>query len=79
MQDQSGFKHVKIGFAGYNGKVTRKYPNGQPNLMIARTLEAGNSFTQKNSFVTRAINASKGRAEKEMAQIFDKEIEKLMK
>lgn len=79
MQDEGGFKHVKLGFAGYNNKVTKKYPNGQANLMIARTLESGNSFTVKNPFVTRAINSSKGQAERQMQQIFDDEIEKIMK
>lgn len=79
MGNDNGFRHVKIGFDGYNGKVTKKYKNGQPNVMIARSLESGTSFSNKNPFVTRAVKASKGNAEKEMKQIFEKEIEKIMK
>ena len=48
-----------IGFDGYNA-------NGEPNQMIARVVESGNSFRQKRPFMRPAMNAAKGRAEEAM-------------
>lgn len=73
MRDDSGYYNVKVGFNGYNLLTTKKYPSGQPNAMIARTIESGNSFTTKHPFVAPAVRASKDRAEKKMAEVIDKE------
>lgn len=56
--------NVLIGFDGYNDR-------GQPNSMIARSLQAGTYFLQKYPFMTYAINASKSRAEQAMAAAFE--------
>ena len=47
MRSENGYVHVKIGFDGYNGSVTKKYPNGQPNSVIARSVNSGSSFRQR--------------------------------
>lgn len=75
----NGYRHVKLGFDGYNKLISSKYPKGQPNAMIARTFEAGNSFTKKHPFVSPAVRATKEQAELKMAQTIDKEITKIMK
>lgn len=75
---EGGYYNVKIGFDGYNGMKTDKYPNGQPNAMIARTAESGNSFTKKTPFVGPAIRATKDTAERKMAEVVDLEIKKKM-
>lgn len=77
MQDDNGYFNVKIGFDGYNGLKTRKFPQGQPNVMIARSLESGSSIAPKRPFVRPAINAVKKQAEAKMAEIVDEEIEKI--
>lgn len=77
--NDNGYMNVKTGFDGYNLLKTGKYPQGQPNAMIARTVEAGNSFTQKHPFVSPAIRANKEAAERKMAQVIDTEIMKVMK
>lgn len=46
-----------IGFDGYNER-------GEPNQLIARSIESGSSVRRKNPFVRPGFNASKGRAEK---------------
>ena len=77
MQDDNGYYNVKIGFDGYNGLKTRKFPQGQPNVMIARSLESGSSIAPKRPFVRPAVNAVKKQAEAKMAEIIDEEIEKI--
>ena len=79
MQSDAGFLNVKIGFDGYNSTKTDKYPQGQPNQLVARGVESGTSWKKKSPFIRPAINASKQRAEDEMARILDEEIKKVMK
>ena len=79
MQSDAGYLNVKIGFDGYNATKTEKYPQGQPNQLVARGVESGTSWKKKSPFIRPAINASKQRAEDEMARILDQEIEKITK
>ena len=79
MQSDAGYLNVKIGFDGYNATKTEKYPQGQPNQLVARGVESGTSWKKKKPFIRPAINASKSRAEAEMARILDQEIEKITK
>lgn len=78
MREENGFYNVKVGFDGYNDVITKKYPKGQPNNMIARSCESGSSSMIKQPFMRTAVNASKGRAEQKMAEILAAEIEKKM-
>ena len=79
MQDDKGFLNVKIGFDGYNRTKTEKYPQGQPNQLVARGVESGTSWKQPYPFVKPAISRARKQVEKRMAEIIDEEIEKLMK
>lgn len=72
MRSENGYVHVKIGFDGYNGSVTKKYPNGQPNSVIARSVNSGSSFRQRIPFVDNAVNSSKDACEQAMKNTFDK-------
>lgn len=71
--------NTKLGFDGYNKQITKKYPKGQPNAMIARTFESGNSFTQKIPFIAPAVRAKRQEAEKKMAEVIDETTAKIMK
>lgn len=62
MQNDNGYWNVKLGFDGYNSTKTHKYPNGQPNAMIARSAESGTSVRNKTPFVRPAVRASEARA-----------------
>lgn len=62
MQDDGGYKNVKLGFDGYNSIKTKKYPQGQPNVLIARVTESGSSYRQKTPFMRTAVNASRKEA-----------------
>lgn len=76
MSDRNNQQSVKCGFDGYNDVVTEKYPNGQPNQLIARAIESGTSFLQPCHFMSKAINANKAAVEEKMAQTCDAEIAK---
>lgn len=78
MREDDGTYNVKIGFDGYNSHVTKKYPKGHANSMIARAIESGTSFSAKHPFVAPAIRATKDAAEKAMADEINKELTKQM-
>lgn len=73
------FLHVKLGFDGYNSKKTKKWPNGQPNQMIARSVQSGTSFMKKHEFVKRAVASSRKKAKEAMEKSVQESIEKIMK
>lgn len=77
MQDDNGYFNVKLGFDGYNNQKTKKYPNGQPNAVIARSINSGTSFRKKNPFVDKATKANKAKCEEVMSKTVDEEIERL--
>lgn len=79
MRNDDGFINVHIGFHGYNSIKTKRYPSGQPNAMIARSLESGTSFLRKTPFVAKAVRKTKTKAEAKMKEVFESEIEKIMK
>lgn len=56
MRNDNGFLNVKIGFSGYNEIKTRRWPQGQPNAMVARSIERGTSFMRANPFVKKAVS-----------------------
>lgn len=76
--DSKGNWNAKIGFDGYGSIPTKKYPNGLPNQLLARAIESGSSVRRKKPFVRPAVNATKKQAQAKMAEIIDKEIEKIM-
>lgn len=78
-QTDGDYRHVKLGFDGYNKQKTKKYPNGQPNSVIARSINSGTSFRKKNPFIDRATRASKKSCESTMQKVIENEIEKIMK
>ena len=71
--------NTKIGFDGYNNVKTRKYPGGQPNSLIARSIESGTSFRSPHPFVAPAARKAKAAAEKAMEVAIDTAIEAIVK
>ena len=72
-------EHLKLGFEGYNSLKTKSFPNGQPNLLIARRLERGSSVSKAHPIIKPAVKATKGICEQNMKQSIDESIKKLMK
>lgn len=78
MQDENGYFNVKAGFDGYNDDVTKKWPHGKPNSMIARSIEGGTSWKAKHPFIAPAVRSSRDAAEKAMAEEIEKGINETM-
>lgn len=78
IRNDNGFINVKVGFDGYNSMETLKYPGGQPNAMIARSIESGTSIMQAHPFVAPAVSKTRKQAEKIMEQSIDKSINSIM-
>lgn len=77
--DDKGFINVKIGFDGYNNIRSKRWPQGQPNQMVARAIESGTTWMSKNRFASRAVSRVKKQALTAMKKRAESEIEKIMK
>lgn len=75
LRDDNGFVSVKIGWDGYNSIRTARWPNGQPNQMIARSLERGTSWLQAFPFVKKAVSRARKRAIEAMQERIDRACE----
>lgn len=71
--DQWGW-NVKIGYDGYNSIVTKKYKKGQPNIMIARSVESGTSFMYPQYFMRRAVQRAQQQVEGTIEAQFYEEV-----
>lgn len=77
--DEHGMLNVKIGFDGYNSIITKRWPKGQPNQMVARAIESGTTWMRKNRFVGKAVAKTKKQALAAMQRRAEREIRKIMK
>lgn len=78
MKEDNGYFNVKAGFDGYNDDKTKKWPNGKPNSMIARSIEGGTSWKAKHPFIAPAVKASRDAAEKAMQKEIENGIKSIM-
>ena len=78
-KNDGGYINVKIGMDGYNTDKTKKYPQGKPNAMIARSIESGSTVMKRNAFISRAVNKTKKEAEAAMQKVNEEGIEKIVK
>ena len=79
LRNDGGFYNVKIGFDGYNGIKTKRWPQGQPNAMVARSVESGTSWMQKQPFMRKAESSSRVKCEQGMAKEIDKQLTQRVK
>ena len=77
-QDKKGFWNSQIGYEGYNDVKTEKFPQGQPNLLIARAVESGTSFRIKTPFVRPAVQKTRTQAVKAMEKVIDEASDNIM-
>jgi HK97 gp10 family phage protein len=78
MRQDGTFWNVKIGFDGYNRVKTKTWPQGQPNMMVARSIESGTSWMSKQPFMRKAEQGSRARCEEVMRETIDNEIKKII-
>lgn len=60
--------NTKVGFDGYNSIKTKKYPNGQPNQLIARVVESGSSYMDKRPFIRKTLNKYRAEVQEKMRE-----------
>ena len=77
-RSRGGRVQCSVGFEGYNRVVTHHFPNGQPNNEVARSLEKGTSYLQRDAFATRAVKAATNPAIEAMAEAADEYVQKVM-
>lgn len=78
-KDRSGMVQTSVGFTGYNSVKTHAHPNGQPNALVARSLEKGTSALKRNRFVENTVRTVKPQILEAMQQEADAQIERIMK
>lgn len=66
---------TKIGWSGYNGWKTKRWPNGKPNAMIARAQIRGTSWIVPNKFTSRAVKKARDPAIAAIRARLDRELE----
>lgn len=74
---KKGVYSAKVGFEGYNDVKTERWPNGQPNALIAQSVESGRTWMIKQPFVRPTVKRLEKTALEAMKQAADKELEKL--
>lgn len=74
-----GSTDTSVGFDGYNGVSTARWPGGMPNAVVARMVERGASWFPAQPFVKKAKSAAKGPAEEAMEKQAQEELEKYLK
>lgn len=75
-KDRFGY-NVKLGFDGYNDIVSERWKKGQPNAMIARSLNSGTSFMQKIPFMDSTVASYELTTVQAIAKEFDIQLDKL--
>ena len=79
MRDDNGKVETRVDFDGYNRLKSKRFPNGHPNAMVARSINSGTSMRPKNPFMARAVRKARDKANQAMAARLDADIEKIMK
>jgi hypothetical protein len=70
---------IKSGFDGYNSNVTKKYPKGHANQMVANSINKGTSFMPAQPFINRTTKTAKAAALDAIEKRIIKEISKINK
>lgn len=70
MTKDKGYINTKLGFDGYNAVSTERWPDGQPNMMVARMNESGSTGILKQPFIRETV----ARERETVIQIMDDKI-----
>ena len=78
MAHKNGGWNTKIGFDGYNSVKTKSHPNGQPNALIARSVEGGTYIQQKTPFIAPAVRQAKKAAQDAMEKTMAEKVQEMI-
>lgn len=76
--DTGDGRSTAVGINGYSTRKEKGFPNGVPLVMIARSIESGNSVRSKNPFWRRAERAAAGKAEQAMQEAANEIVEQII-
>lgn len=79
LDDDGGRVSAAVGFNGYTEHATKKYPQGVPVPLIARSIESGSSVRKKRPFMRQAANAARERVQKAMLEAANTYLQTLAK
>lgn len=77
IRNKFGIYSAKIGFDGYNDVKTDRWPQGQPNQLIARACDSGSSAMIKQPFIRGPLKRVQHAAEFAMEQAADKKLKEV--
>lgn len=79
-QDDRGWWNAKVGFDGYDTRISKEFPNGVPHQFKARVIESGtkNKYIKGHQVIKKAIRANRAAVQKAMDEALDLEIRKIM-
>ena len=78
IRDKYGSFDAKIGFDGYNDVKTDRWPQGQPNQLIARACESGTSAMLKQPFIRPTERRLKDEVLRAMEEAADKKTQEIL-
>lgn len=67
---------ARIGFNDYGSIKTKKYPNGRPMILVARSINSGSSVRFKHPFIKPTIAKYKSSAIQTMQKVIEEELKK---
>ena len=77
-ESSNGTWHTCISWDGYGSIPTKKYPNGRPVIMIARSINSGSSVRRKVPFIRNCANQHKQEVIDAMKKAADDEIKTIL-
>lgn len=78
LQDRHYVYNIKVGFDGYNGNVTKRWPQGAPNQLVARAVEKGTSWLIATPFNKKALAVATKPAQEAMQKAVEDGIKNIM-
>ena len=73
---QTGSVYARISFDGYGQVKTKKFQNGRPVVLIARSINSGSSVRMKHPFIKPTVNQYKSAAMDAMRKVVLDELNK---
>lgn len=69
---------VKVGFDGYNSVKTKRWPDGQPNQMVAASCEHGSTAMVEQPFIRPTFESHRASILRAMIRTATKEIDRIL-
>ena len=78
-KNEDGAIETYIGFAGYNRLKSKRYPNGQPNILIRRSISKGTTYLQPDKTIQKAVKNKKKQAVQRIQETLNKRMAEELK